>query len=542
MKWQHLKVVYVFHCFHQQDELIHQLHSARKNHPASMSFLNVASFNGSKFEASLQSVHVGVGLMADLNCGGLAGVLKALSLSFLQIGAWSTSAGLTMWDKRSVYERRQNLLGMQLTGIAKATIGASTVNGELQSGRAYGLRLWNALSTMHNLSITENLVNEGNQQPFDLIINPVEIKQQDISKLHYTAAVHDTQTILLFLHPNVDWTRNLFLRPFTVLSWLGITALFLAFLLLMCCILHLDRLEGQDRENGILVLVLGILCQQGFIETFHSYASRITVFAMILFSMLVYQFYLTYIVSFLLVVPPKSIHTLHQLVENGFAVALENVPKNVEYLNATDDEHLLALVQKQLTQADTLYYDMAEGLELILRGRVAFLCDAHRAYQMMQTHFTDEQRCALQEVVLISKKSTHLALAKDNPLRELFRITVHRIAGNGVMQYERSRCYADKPRCAENEVKMPEVNLDQVSSVMVLLLGAIVGSIAVLLLELTVSRVWPGRAQSRAEQRNEPETLTPAPHSKHQSFFGWQKWLHSLCYLTCTQKKAADRF
>ncbi|EGK97462.1 AGAP013085-PA [Anopheles gambiae str. PEST] len=274
MKWQQLKVVYVFHCFHQQDVLIHQLHSAMKNHPASMSFLNVASFSGSKFEASLQSLHVGVGLMADLNCDGLAGVLKALS-----IGAWSTSAGLTMWDKRSVYERRQNLLGMQLTGIAKAT----------------------------------------------------------------------------------------------------------------------------------------------------------------------------------------------------------------------DDEHLLALVQKQLTQADTLYYDMAEGLELILRGRVAFLCDAHHAYQMMQTHFTDEQRCALQEVVLISKKSTHLALAKDNPLRELFRVTVHRIAGNGVMQYERSRCYADKPRCAENEVKMPEVNLDQVSSVMVLLLGAIVGSIAVLLLELTHSRVWPRR-------------------------------------------------
>nr|XP_049461849.1 uncharacterized protein LOC125906551 [Anopheles coluzzii] len=193
MKWQQLKVVYVFHCFHLQDELIHQLHSARKNHPASMSFLNVASFSGSKFEASLQSVHVGVGLMADLNCDGLAGVLKALSvrgffngarfrwllggletlqqsrmileklnitassmvlltlpmrtsnndtnfaildvcghrvgtrweLSFLQIGAWSTSAGLTMWDKRSVYERRQNLLGMQLTGIAKASVWTS---------------------------------------------------------------------------------------------------------------------------------------------------------------------------------------------------------------------------------------------------------------------------------------------------------------------------------------------------------------------------------------------------------------------------------
>uniref|UniRef100_A0A182K341 Ionotropic glutamate receptor C-terminal domain-containing protein n=1 Tax=Anopheles christyi TaxID=43041 RepID=A0A182K341_9DIPT len=256
----------------------HSLHSVGKNRIESISFLDVASFSESKFVASLRSLHVSVGFMADINCEGLEDVLKVLS-----IGSWNTPTGLTIWDKRSFYERRQNLHGMQLSGIAKAS----------------------------------------------------------------------------------------------------------------------------------------------------------------------------------------------------------------------EDEHLQKLVQTQLTKRDNLYYDMAAGIDLIQSGRNAFLCDMYRAYEMIQTHFTDEQRCALQEISLTNKRSLHLALSKDSPLRELLRVTVHKIAGNGMVEYERKLCYADKPRCDEKEVKMPEVNLDQVSSVMFMLLCAVVGSIAVLVLELTVSKVWPEATVSR---------------------------------------------
>uniref|UniRef100_A0A182P5M7 Ionotropic glutamate receptor C-terminal domain-containing protein n=1 Tax=Anopheles epiroticus TaxID=199890 RepID=A0A182P5M7_9DIPT len=299
LKWQHRKTVYVFHCFNQKhgscglisschktenflrllnfvlSALIHALHSVRKSRPESMSFLNVATFREPTFMASLQSVHVSVGFMADLNCEGIEGVLQALS-----IGSWSNTSGLTIWDKRCLYERRQNLLGMQQSGIIKGT----------------------------------------------------------------------------------------------------------------------------------------------------------------------------------------------------------------------EDEHWVTLVQTQMEKTSgSLYYDTAEGIGLIQSGRTAFLCDISRAYLMIQSHFADEEQCAVQEIPLIGKRSTHLALSKDSPLKELIRVTVHKLAGNGLMQYERKLCYANKPRCAENEVKMPEVNLDQVSSVLAMLLCAMVSSIAVLLLEITVSKVWPRR-------------------------------------------------
>uniref|UniRef100_A0A182VQS7 Ionotropic receptor 75a N-terminal domain-containing protein n=1 Tax=Anopheles minimus TaxID=112268 RepID=A0A182VQS7_9DIPT len=181
-------------------------------------------------------------------------------------------------------------------------------------------------------------------------------------------------------------------------------------------------------------------------------------------------------------------------IKHEYGVALENVPEMVEFLNATEDKYLLTLVQTQQARTSTMYYDLKDGIPFILeRGRNAFVCDANRAYQLIQHHFTDEQRCALQVVPLTDKLSTHLALRKDHPLKEQFRVTVQKIIATSMVQYERQRCYADKPRCAENEVKMPEVNLDQVSSVLVLLLGTIIGSIGVLLLEITVSKVLLGR-------------------------------------------------
>ncbi|XP_053659579.1 glutamate receptor ionotropic, NMDA 1-like [Anopheles marshallii] len=445
---------------------------------------------------------VGVDSSAVLDVRSAQWMGMSGDVSFPQIGSWSVANGLTMWDNRSAYERQLNLFGMQLSGISKTRImhGNRTLNDESLSTRAYGQRLWNLLSMVHNTSITERLSTYYDDHLADFIIEPVAIKQEDLHKLDYTAAVQNIQIILLFLHPDVDRTRNSFLRPFSTVVWVAIGAFFVGFTSLMYKTLTFEQQEQErakaqrDRENGIMVIVLGILCQQGFIESCRTYASRLTLLSMLIFSMLIYQFYITHIVSFLLVVPPKNIQTLEQLVENEFDVAMENAPEIVEFVNATEDEHLLTLVQMKLAKTGTVYYDLKEGISSMLDGgRNAFVCEANRAYQLIRHHVTDEQRCALQEIPLMSKKSTHLALRKDHPLREQFRVTVQKIFATSMVQYERKRCYADKPRCDENEVKMPEVNLDQVSSVLVLLLGTIVGSIGVLLLEITVSKVLQGR-------------------------------------------------
>uniref|UniRef100_A0A182S5E5 Ionotropic receptor 75a N-terminal domain-containing protein n=1 Tax=Anopheles maculatus TaxID=74869 RepID=A0A182S5E5_9DIPT len=370
VNWYQLKVVYIFHCFNQQHEFIHLVRSVRRNCPNSVAFVNVASFSEQKFVTSLESVHVRVGLMADLNCRDVNSLLPILSERGYFNGEryrWFLY-GLRALEQNRKFLRRLNVTvstnallflpggadcaildvcgqwmtnGWYVTFLQIGSWSTSTglittaMDGGMQDNRAYGLRLWNVISKRHYINITENLTVDDKGQLMDFIIEPIEIKQTDIHKLDYTAAVQDTETILLFFHPNVDRLNNSFLRPFRPLTRLAIGALFVVFSLLMYKALKFEQHLNfqQDRENGFLVLVLGILCQQGFIESSRTYASRITLFSMLIFSMLVYQFYLTYIVSLLLVVPPKNIQTFKQLVQYDFGVALENVPETVEFLN-----------------------------------------------------------------------------------------------------------------------------------------------------------------------------------------------------------------
>uniref|UniRef100_A0A182QDA2 Uncharacterized protein n=1 Tax=Anopheles farauti TaxID=69004 RepID=A0A182QDA2_9DIPT len=425
---------------------------------------------------------------------------QSWQLCILPIGSWNGTSGLKIWDKRSLYQRRMNLSETELSGVSEHFFVSGTeesLKNETSEAFSYGTRLWDVFMKVHKFSIKQGDMPVGTES-FDFIVDAVEIKQENINSFDYTAAVGSAQSVLLFLHPDVDSTRNPFLRPFSTCTWLAIAALFLVFGLFLCKLLPFERELERNRpqpeelrrnENGVWVLVVGIFCQQGFIEKTNTYASRITLFTMFVFTVLIYQFYLTHIVSFLLVVPPKTIKTLKQLAANDYGLAVENVPETIEFLNTTEDEYLAVLLEKQLASAGNVYYDAADGIALMASGKNAFLCDAQRAYKLIRALYTDEQRCALQEIPLMPKTPVHLAMAKGSPMTELFRITAQRIIEYSMVEYERKQCYTDQPRCADNEVKMPEVNLDQVSSVLVMQLAAIIVSVVILLVEIGVQMV-----------------------------------------------------
>ncbi|XP_053670002.1 uncharacterized protein LOC128720358 [Anopheles nili] len=545
VKWRHLQVLNIFHCLNHEQGInpTRLTHTLRDHHTSPVSFVYVPTFSEPKFVTSIESVlSVRVGLIVDMSCRGVESVLHVLAerrffngeryswllvglraleanrqalqnlsitvasnvllvqpvgaegecnfaildaygqwtmeswrLSLLQIASWSRNTGLEIWDRRTPYQRRLNLYGMPLGGVLEEVRCQNCLEGEQDY---------------------------NNQQPLRILVDPLAIEQTDVERFDYVAAVGASQTILLFIHPDVDRTRHAFLRPFSLLLWTAIAVLFVLFALLLYKILTLEwSLDAetdhtnvrQKNENGIWILVLGIFCQQGFIERTEWHASRITLYSMLIFTVLIYQFYLTHIVSFLLVVPPKNINTLKQLVDNGFSVAVENAPDIVEFVNGTDDGYLITLCQRQQERDGHVYYNTDEGIALMKSGKNAFLCNSNRGYKLIKTLLSDEQRCALQEIPLLPKTLAYLAMQKGSPLKELFRITAHKITGNGVVQYERKVCSTKPPRCVENEVKMPKVNLDQVSSVLLMLFGAIIGSIVLLVLEIAVSKAQKRR-------------------------------------------------
>ncbi|XP_058055875.1 ionotropic receptor 75a-like [Anopheles bellator] len=309
------------------------------------------------------------------------------------------------------------------------------------------------------------------------------------------AAIFDV-SVVLFLHPEDASKRNIFLRPFSLQLWLAVVGLCVATGLLIHK-MH-DRPPGnRNRHNrsnekynisGLSLYVVEIFSQQGFTAPANSYGIRIMLQTIFVFAALLHQFYIAHMVGYLLVVPSKTVTTFRDLVKNEFTIVAENDDENLKYYYETDNEDLVRL---KIASGDA-YCNLIEGISLIARNRTAFLCDAHRAYSWINRLFTDADRCRLQEIALVPQRSIYLALAKDSPFKEAFRITLLKITEHGLLQYQRKLWFAKKPECPENGVKMPEVNLDQASGAFWLLLFAGLAGTVFLLLEIVIKRSGHG--------------------------------------------------
>ncbi|XP_052863234.1 ionotropic receptor 75a-like [Anopheles cruzii] len=406
-------------------------------------------------------------------------VVDDRKVNVYQIGSWDMVSGLYIWDKRSTYQKRRTFGGITLKGLRlkSALTGANEPSGII------GELLWNSLSVVHNFSIKQHTgLTSNNTSQYDIIINPVEVDRNSGQKFDIIAAVGTSRSVVLFLHPEDAFRRNIFLRPFSLQLWLAVGGLCAATGLLIHKMHHRppgnsgrhNRSNEDYNISGLSLYVVEIFSQQGFTAPANSYGIRVMLQTIFIFAALLHQFYIAHMVGYLLVAPSKTVTTFRDLVKNEFTIVAEN----------DDDEDLVRLK----TASGHAYCNITEGISLIARNRTAFLCDAHRAYSWINRLFTDADRCRLQEIPLVPQRSIYLALAKDSPFKEAFRITLLKITEHGLLHYQRKLWFAEKPECPENGVKMPEVNLDQASGAFWLLLFAGLASSVFLLLEIVIKR------------------------------------------------------
>lgn len=139
--------------------------------------------------------------------------------------------------------------------------------------------------------------------------------------------------ITIFRHPKNGGSRNIFLHPFQNMLWLGIILVLLfssGFLLFSCFV---KRQRSQGRCSNFLLLIFGFFCQQSYAGSTAISPSRMVLLTMLLFSLTVYQFYSCFIIGYLLVLPPKNIRTIEQLIESNLGFSIEDVPYNRDYFN-----------------------------------------------------------------------------------------------------------------------------------------------------------------------------------------------------------------
>ncbi|XP_062698788.1 uncharacterized protein LOC134284201 [Aedes albopictus] len=454
-------------------------------------------------------------------------IRRGATLNTTLIGTWSREIGFTIAVNQSEYERRVDLRGISLKS-AVTTLDqlhhhtlmqflASNETKREYSFHKLGYHMLAFLVEKHNFSVeyirnsnwglnstdgrsSQGVIGQVATKKVDFTVNVFIHTTERIGLTDHTVNVGLPRWLLLFRHPRINEGHFFFLQPFRLDLWIAI--LVIGFLAVLVTYFSYNDPRSENRSLAWLT-VFGFLFQQGWnlvcADCYITYnisllvgtssiishsSTRITLLSVLVFSFLISQFYSAYIVGYLLIVPPKTIRTLKNLLDSDLKVVVENLSYHKYYLNKTKDPIAVELYHKKILNGEDNFLNVTEGIARVKRGGYAFHCETAYVYPLIVQAFTDTEICDLQEMLLHPLRPLHFPLRKGSEFKEMFRITLRKATETGNMAYQRKFFFSDKPKCYKNQLETVSVGLDRLLTLFYGLLAAMAGSFIIMLLEM----------------------------------------------------------
>jgi len=267
-------------------------------------------------------------------------------------------------------------------------------------------------------------------------------------------------------------------------------ALILLIMLVVPCLITLSmHFNHRDTRNVTFIrsfiLTIGIFCQQGFVETFRKLSTRIVLYTSIIFALIIYQFYSSFIVSSLLTETPKTINNLRQLINSKLEVGIEDLTYNKDFFDKTNDEVALELFKKKVnSKAGPNFFNVNEGLRKMQAGGFAFHVDTSYAYRMIKQQFSDQEICELHEMLLFPIRPLAAIVQKNSPYKELFTVELQRLIESGIVSFYNTKWQAVKPKCMKSITTVKAVGIEPTVWIFMLLAAAIFVSAVTVIIEI----------------------------------------------------------
>lgn len=165
----------------------------------------------------------------------------------------------------------------------------------------------------------------------DFSASPLSLAKERLLSYEVTASISTAKLETIFRHPKSDNTRNIFLLPFHNVVWFALLLILIIASILLLIAFCRERRSDAISNCHFILAILGFLCRQPYSGQTSVISSRITIFAVIVFSIIIYQFYSTFIIGYLLVLPPKTIRTTKQLLESELKYSIEDLTYNRDF-------------------------------------------------------------------------------------------------------------------------------------------------------------------------------------------------------------------
>ncbi|KAJ2946813.1 hypothetical protein O0L34_g16137 [Tuta absoluta] len=344
-------------------------------------------------------------------------------------------------------------------------------------------QLLNILKEQHNFRFNYSIVGRWVGAPQKnttlAVTNSLYWKQQDISvtclriypkwlewvdPILPPATQLQTKCYYLIPEKGVGNYENRFLTPLSVGVWLCSACAALLCALVLFCSAAAER-HPQPAMYAI-GSVYAAVCQQAYEDgvilleqAFSSQSRRLILLVIGMTSMLLYNYYTSSVVSWLLSAPPPTIANIDGLIHSNLELTFEDIgytrqwldsPKFYYYsgyVNPKEDE----LRETKVTKAKRtvgLLQSAEDGIELIRTGSYAYHSEPYTASQVIGRKFSERELCELGSLQIMQPSHVYIMAQKRSPYKQFFTWSLMRLLERGLTKACRARIDGTVPSCS----------------------------------------------------------------------------------------------
>ncbi|KAL0105247.1 hypothetical protein PUN28_016715 [Cardiocondyla obscurior] len=289
-----------------------------------------------------------------------------------------------------------------------------------------------------------------------------------------------TRTCFMFRTiPAMKMKPWIMLKPFASDTWYMIVVYMVITIVILSCILKLERFDDYDYSISALITIAA-LCQQGFPSLTDQSASRIAFIQITVFGLLVYNYYSAAIVSARLNEPLEKMNdSLYSLANSKMQFAAErNVFFNFLLRNQRPDVQYFKDSWNAVPEWKR-FISLEDGVEKIKKGGYAYHADPDDIYPFIENSFDKEMICQLTEVHLLQPSELGLWSNLKSHFHEISKIALLKINTSGLRRREISRRSARRPYCPDSEIFVSSVTIYEAAPILFLLFFGMIISLII---------------------------------------------------------------
>ncbi|EZA60351.1 hypothetical protein X777_13440 [Ooceraea biroi] len=390
------------------------------------------------------------------------------SLNVTALGFWTEKSGVSIRLEQSKYQRRFDLHGMKLkVGILLSrkfynlSMDDTILNQGLKAKYGRSRFLYTLLLYMADLfNFTMEIVELNprkrqdntapiflafQKQQIDISASPIVMNTERLSMGDIIGPVWPMRSCFLFRTiSSAEMKAKQFLRPLDVKVWYVILCTIVIATSVLVILIRQEGIRSVTEGYDLSVLLtIGVMSQQGSVFVPVHYAGRVAFLHILLFSVLIMNYYSA------------------------------SVEKEMRYFNEKRWDRI---------PESKRYLPLAEGLNRVATGGLAYHTSVDAAYPYIDRHFYPRMICELTEVHLF-RAVLALWTKHKSPFTPLLRVGLAKMYDTGIRKRQLKRWSARKPYCPRNMLIAEPLSIQEATPVFVFLTIATTLAIVICIME-----------------------------------------------------------